>query len=114
MYCMKCGREVEGGQVFCPKCLEQMEQDPIAIGTPVKIPSQPSRSNSTRRPTVHLEEDLKRLERSCDRLRIWVILLAMATVLLAMAAYYKEVAHVVEDLGKNYSIVESGIHRGPR
>ena len=113
MYCMKCGREVEGEEVFCPECLEQMEQEPIDMNASVKIPRQPPRNTRSRRPTIHLEEEVKRLERANERLRIWVLLLAMATILLAMAIYHKEVVQVVEDLGKNYSIAES-IHRGPR
>ena len=114
MYCMKCGREVEGEEVFCPECLAQMEQEPIAMNASVKIPCQPPYNNRPRRPSVHLEEEVKRLERSNERLRVWVILLATASVLLSMALYHKEVVKVVEDLGKNYSIVETGIHRGPR
>ena len=113
MYCMKCGREVEGEEVFCPECLAQMEQEPIAMNASVKIPRQPPHNNRPRRPSVHLEEEVKRLERCNERLRIWVLLLAMATILLAMAIYHKEVVKVVEDLGKNYSIAET-LHRGPR
>ena len=112
MYCMKCGREVEGEEVFCPECLEQMEREPIAMNASVKIPRQPPKNTRSRRPAVYLEEEVKRLERANERMRIWVILLAMATILLAMAIYHKEVVQVVEDLGKNYSIVET--RYGPR
>ena len=114
MYCMKCGREVEGAQVFCPECLTEMEQEPVAMNASFKIPRQPPKDNRPRRPSIHLEEEVKRLDRSNQRLRIWVILLATASILLSMALYHKEVVKVVEDLGKNYSIVETGIHRGPR
>ena len=114
MYCMKCGREVEGEQAFCPDCLVRMEQEPIPMNASIKIPRQPPRNNRPRRPAVHLEEEVRRLERANERMRIWVILLAMSTLLLAMAVYHKEVVQVVEDLGKNYSIVESDIHHGPR
>ena len=114
MYCMKCGREVEGEEVFCPECLAQMEQEPIAMNASVKIPCQPPYNNRPRRPSVHLEEEVKRLERSNERMRIWVVLLATAVFLLTLAIYHKEVVQVVEDLGKNYSIVESNIHHGPR
>ena len=113
MYCMKCGREVEGEEVFCPECLEQMEREPIDMNASVKIPRQPPKNTRSRRPMIHLEEEVKRLERANERMRIWVLLLAMSTILLAMAIYHKEVVQVVEDLGKNYSIAES-IHRGPR
>ena len=112
MYCMKCGREVEDGQVFCSDCLVQMELEPIPIRSSVKIPRQPLKTNKIRRPAIHYEEEVRRLEKANERLRIWVILLAMATVLLIMAAYHKEVVQAVEDLGKNYSIVET--RHGPR
>ena len=106
MYCMKCGREVEDGQVFCPECLGLMEREPIPIRSSVKIPSQPPKSNKIRRPALHYEEEVRRLEKAGERLRIWVILLAMSTILLAMAVYHKEVTQAVEDMGKNYTIVE--------
>ena len=113
MNCMKCGREVEEGQVFCQECLAQMETEPIRISTPVHIPRQPSKGAAVHRPGFHPDEEIKRLERSNERLRIWVILLAMATLLLGMAVYHKEVAHVVEELGKNYSVIETiGSYRG--
>ena len=107
MYCMKCGREVEDTQVFCLDCQELMKQEPIPICSSVKIPRQPLKHNKPHRPAVRYEEEVLRLEKSNERLRIWVILLAMATVLLTMAVYHKEVAKAVEDMGKNYSIVET-------
>ena len=111
MHCMKCGREVEQEQVFCEECRTQMEQEPVSMRTAVKIPRQPPR-NTKHRPPVHLEEEVRRLDRGNERLRAWVLLLATSTVLLAMALYHKEVVAVVEDLGKNYSIVET--QTGPR
>ena len=109
MNCMKCGRELEEGQVFCAECLEQMEADPIRISTPVHIPRQPTKGIVTHHPVIHSEEEVKRLERANERLRVWVILLAMATVLLSMAVSHKDGAAVVEELGKNYSVVETKI-----
>ena len=50
---------------------------------------------------VHLEEEVKRLERANQRMRAWIILLATASVLLSMALYHKEMVRVVEDLGKS-------------
>ena len=109
MNCMKCGREVEDGQVFCQECLAEMETDPIRISTPVHIPRQPTKGTAAHHPVYHPEEEARRLERSNERLRVWVILLAMATLLLAMAVYHREVANVVGELGKNYSVIEAQI-----
>ena len=107
MNCMKCGREVEDGQTFCPECLEQMEQEPVRITASVHIPRQPVQTNKPHRPIVYLEEEVARLSRSNDRLRMWVILLGVLSVLLALDIYHKEVVMMVSELGKNYSIVET-------
>ena len=100
MNCMKCGREVEDGQVFCPECLELMAQEPINISVPVHLPQQPPKRNNLRRPVIHLEEEVQRLETASDRMRIWIILLTMASLLLTMALYHKEIGAVADQLGK--------------
>lgn len=107
MNCMKCGREVDEGQVFCPKCLELMAQEPIKISVPVHIPQQPPKRTTSRRPVIHLEEELHRFEVASDWMRIWIILLAMTSALLTMALYHREIGAVADELGKNYSTVET-------
>lgn len=109
MNCMKCGREVEEGQVFCQECLEQMGNEPIRISTPVHIPRQPTKGAVTHHPVLHTEEEIRRLERANQRLRMWVLLLAMAALLLGMAGYHKELSEAVDELGKNYSVIETKI-----
>lgn len=37
--CLKCGREIEEGQVFCNDCLVQMAKYPVKPGTAVQLPS---------------------------------------------------------------------------
>lgn len=39
MNCLKCGREIEEGQVFCNDCLVQMAKYPVKPGTAVQLPS---------------------------------------------------------------------------
>lgn len=39
MNCLKCGREIALGQVFCKDCLADMDTHPIKPGTPVVLPS---------------------------------------------------------------------------
>ena len=43
MQCMKCGRDVESGEVFCELCLEEMQKYPVRPGTAVVIPHRPER-----------------------------------------------------------------------
>lgn len=40
--CLKCGREIEEGQVFCNDCLVQMAKYPVKPGTAVQLPSRGS------------------------------------------------------------------------
>ena len=39
MNCMKCGREIALGQVFCKDCLADMAEYPVTPGTPVILPA---------------------------------------------------------------------------
>lgn len=40
MNCMKCGREIPLGQVFCKECLADMEAYPVKPDTPIQLPVQ--------------------------------------------------------------------------
>lgn len=107
MNCMKCGREVKEGQVFCDECLEGMEQEPININTPVRIPVQPKDAPSHRRPILNPEEEVKRLEKINQNLILFLTLTTVAMFLFASGLFYQEVLDVVDDLGRNYSVVET-------
>lgn len=107
MFCMKCGRELREGQVFCDTCLESMEKEPIKINTPVLIPTQPKTTATHRRPILNPEEEVKRLEKQNQNLILWLILTTVATVLFAMGLFHQEFLDVVDDLGRNYSVVET-------
>lgn len=39
MNCMKCGREIPEGQVFCQACTDVMAQYPVNPGTPIHLPT---------------------------------------------------------------------------
>lgn len=108
MNCMKCGRELREGQVFCDECLDGMEDEPIRINTAVHIPAQPpEKHNSHRRPLVNPEEEIKHLEKVNQNLILWLVLLGVLSVLFLLLAYYQQVWAVVDELGRNYSVLES-------
>ncbi len=112
MQCMKCGREIPAGQVFCEGCLADMKKYPVKPGTVVQIPrrmEEPAlRKAAPRRPTPEPEEQVKRLKK-----RLWIVTVT-AVLLLALSGtgLYLAVDHILENDGKplpgqNYSSEES-------
>lgn len=93
MYCLKCGRDTPGEQVFCEACLEGMKQFPVKPGTAVTLPSRRNDSEikkqqSRKRPVSPEEQVLllrKRLRRSRIALLILILLLGVAAAVLAQA-----------------------------
>ena len=107
MNCMKCGREVDEGQVFCAECLESMAHDPINLNTPVMIPAQPPKKASPRRPVFNPEEEVKWLEKLNRNLCLVLVLLAVTVLLLLIYVFNREFLDAVEELGRNYHVLES-------
>ena len=107
MNCMKCGREVDEGQVFCGECVASMEHEPINMNTPVLIPVQPPKKSSPRRQVVNPEEEVKRLEKLNQNLFLILMLLFTTTLLLLGYVFNQEVLQVVDELGKNYHVIET-------
>ena len=91
MNCLKCGREIEEGQVFCNDCLVQM-------AAAVK------KVHARRRGKTALEEQLKALK---ARVRVLSVLLAVCVVLLIVLSVvtlrYMSTNRLLP--GQNYSAV---------
>lgn len=106
MKCMRCGRDIEAGQVFCPECLENMSRHPVAPGTPIRIPRRPDPQlkRAARRKVVPEEEQIRILKK---RLRIMAWVLAVTLVLLIALSIPTAVhfarEHNVFLPGQNYS-----------
>ena len=107
--CLKCGREIEEGQVFCNDCLVQMAKYPVKPGTAVQLPSRGSAAVSKkvhprRRSKTVPEEQLKALK---IRVRILSALLALCVVLLIVLSVvtfrYMSANRLLP--GQNYSAV---------
>ncbi len=108
MQCMKCGREIPSGQVFCAECLAGMEAYPVKPGTVVTLPTQaktqPARKQPFHRPLPSQEERLKRLSKAV-RVLSWSLTLSVA-VLIGVSAL--AISMLQEDTneelpGQNYS-----------
>jgi len=108
-YCMKCGRELKPGTVFCEGCLAEMEKYPVKPGVVVLLPHRPAQNpkNPGRRkhPVVPLEEQVARLKK---RLRDTIIALVLALAALAGTGWFAVTQYLEnqeEGLlpGQNYS-----------
>ena len=110
--CMKCGREIALGQVFCKECLADMEQYPIKPGTPVPLFDQtpitpPRRAANTRKQ--------KKPEEQIVGLKKWIISLSVAlfTVILGFSIVTAILINRLNDTenavppGQNYSSLDT-------
>lgn len=77
MQCMKCGREIPAGDVFCQECLADMKKYPVKPGTAVHIPKQQQRKPQERRPAMTSERRVEILTRRV-RMLSWLLTLAVA------------------------------------
>lgn len=111
MNCMKCGREVAAGQVFCEACLTEMEKYPVRPGTVIQLPRRREESAvkkpyARRKTPPTLEEQVKHLRKVC---RVLFGLLLIALVLIVVLAFpgVKELAGGKSQFlpGQNYSSV---------
>ena len=118
MQCLKCGREIPVGQVFCPDCLADMEKYPVKSGTPIRIPKRqepaPVKKQPYRRPPAAPEVQVKRL-----KLRLWIVSLMLIAVLAASAAVAWMARDYILQLkdaplpGQNYSSITDAEPKGP-
>ena len=110
MNCMRCGRETEANQVFCPACLKDMEKYPVKPGTSVQIPSRSSHEPGRKpRPKLPTPEEQNAQLRHTLR----VMLLVLAAVLMAFAITAGLLIHTLNQakntvpLGQNFGIVQT-------
>ena len=89
MSCMKCGKAVSEGQLFCESCLAEMERYPVKPGTPVLLPHRealvPQRKRrSVKRPRKPEEQvaSLRSTVRLLSVLLALVLVIAIVSIVL--------------------------------
>ena len=109
MNCMKCGREIRSGEVFCEDCLLGMGRYPVNPNTPVILPKrevQVVAKKPVRKKVVSPEIQIAILK---HRVRLLSVLL-VAVSLLAALLVYPAVKYLMEDHflpGQNYKSIIS-------
>ncbi|MBQ3193065.1 MAG: hypothetical protein IJB59_05805 [Oscillospiraceae bacterium] len=107
MQCLRCGREIEGDQVFCFLCESVMVKQPVKPNTVVTIPERSARVRSTpvRKP-ARCEDDTEQLRRTILQLRLWVCMLMAALMLCVGALTWQELTREEKPaIGQNYSSI---------
>lgn len=118
MNCMKCGRETENEQVFCQDCLAVMEKYPVKPGIVIHLPRRED-AVTKKQPAAHLvrtpEEQVLRQRSIIRWLTFALVVLVLAFGLAAGLALYlldqrdlQLGQELTRDLGRNYTVVESG------
>jgi len=111
VFCMKCGREIDEGQVFCYDCLSDMAKYPVKPGTAIQLPKRRetvvTRKVFNRRKTLTPEEQISKLRKSLRTMMIvWLV-----TFLLFCASLYPAISYILEEEhflpGQNYSLIDS-------
>ena len=109
MQCMKCGRDVENGEVFCAECQEIMAKYPVKPGTVVQLPHRTvetaAKKQQLRRRPASPEEQLVVLKRILRKLALTLLV----SVVLCIGLGYYAVTQLLEDnekpaVGQNYYV----------
>ena len=108
--CLKCGRDVEEGQVFCAGCLEVMAKYPVKPGIAIQLPGKreavsTKKSHTKRKHALPLEEQNKHLRKRIRRL----VVLWLVTLALLAATIYPTVQYFLGSRflmpGQNYTTI---------
>ena len=110
MNCMKCGKEIQDGQVFCQECLADMEKHPIPQDAHPQILQRPAKSTDKKAREVPMPVQLNRLRKLVRWLLgiIAVLLVAVATLTLLLVHSQKS-GDSAAPIGRNYTTVPKTI-----
>lgn len=110
MSCLKCGRDIEEGQVFCETCLSDMAKYPVKPGIAIQLPQRKDgptlkKAHPRRRQSPKPEEKVKAMKKWLRfMLAMWLI-----TLLLLIASLYPTVEYFMGNAfhhtGQNYNTV---------
>ena len=110
LHCMKCGSEIEDGQVFCERCLSDMKRCPVKPGTRIQLPNRPApeaaKKPAPKKRTPTAEEKLTRLRQVVKWLAIALVtslLLLGFTISLLLEESGME--RPQENIGQNYNTI---------
>ncbi len=114
MQCLRCGREILEGQVFCNDCQKVMERHPVKPHTVVNIPQRSIRDRNLAPKTPRLDDNTELLKRRVRQLRLLVAMLLAFLIFCTGWITWTELRQSKRPaIGQNYTSVID-IPRGGR
>lgn len=108
MYCLKCGKDTTGEQVFCDNCLQAMEAYPIKPGTAVHLPKTHAtvevKKTAHRKRPLTPDEQIASLQKHLHRSRVLGLLLAALLLVASGLLVYEILNPDGPIIGLNYTI----------
>ena len=109
MDCLKCGRQTQTKNVFCPACLGDMSNYPVKQDTPVILPH-PRNQERRLQPKPALKPEAVIAQLQLKLKRLWISVAVLAIFLTAVSGalvvmLYRQINP--PDLGSNYSTFSS-------
>lgn len=112
MNCLKCGKETQDAQVFCPECLQVMEQHPVAPETVVHLPHRTqvaAEKSASRRKDLSTAETISQLQNMIRWLTATVAILSLLLCIVAgLLLYNLSAPSGTGNIGRNYTTVDTG------
>ena len=110
MHCMKCGREIEDGNVFCPTCIQKMAKYPVKPGTAVHIPYRAPetalKKGATKKRPLTTEEQNIKLKKAVRGMGVTIgslLLILAITVMVLYQSLDTQTQGKEQGIGRNYS-----------
>ena len=113
MFCMKCGKETVGNDVFCEGCLETMRAYPVKPGTAVQLPRhknvEEEKRASSRQRNRAPKDPMRKLHLTIRWLTAVIVVLSVllcaTAVMLIRTQDYENTIRQIQEWGKNYTAV---------
>lgn len=81
MNCIRCAKETENNQPFCPECQADMERHPVAPGTPIQLPVKVERDTQKR---AKFKLAISKWENQVYGLKAWIMWLLVVIAILTL------------------------------
>ena len=110
MLCLKCGKKTEAEQIFCPHCLEVMENYPVKPGVHIQLPNRTvapvQKKQGRKRRILNADEQVAYLRGKVQQQWALMAVLALALLITIGTMFFTMSKPEEPEIGKNYTYTE--------